>query len=88
MNFDLSHYKIRKIHFIMEVRILKTAVIGSRGIPVGNLGQYLPSGTTETVYGGAKGVDAMAREYADMVLAFWDGNSCGMQFVIKNDIMI
>lgn len=43
---------------------MKVAVIGSRGIRVDNLENYLPIGTTEIVSGGAKGVDACAREYA------------------------
>ena len=44
--------------------IMKTAVIGSRGFTVTDLGRYLPSGTDEIVSGGARGVDACAREYA------------------------
>ena len=43
---------------------MKVAVIGSRGLVVENLGDYLPSETTEIVSGGARGVDACAREYA------------------------
>lgn len=43
---------------------MKVAVIGSRGLKVDNLGEYLPEGTTEIISGGAKGVDACAREYA------------------------
>lgn len=43
---------------------MKVAVIGSRGLKVDNLGEYLPQGTTEIISGGAKGVDACAREYA------------------------
>ena len=94
---------------------MKVAVIGSRGIVIDNLQDYLPEGTTEIVSGGAKGVDTCAREfalangitltkfkpeynrygrgaplkrnitiieYADMVLAFWDGKSKGTKFVI------
>jgi len=94
---------------------MKTAVIGSRGIVIENLGNYLPEGTTEIVSGGAKGVDTCAREYAlandipltefkpeysrygrgaplkrnitiieyaDVVLAFWNGKSRGTKFVI------
>ena len=94
---------------------MKVAVIGSRGIIIDNLQDYLPEGTTEIVSGGAKGVDTCAREfalangitltefkpeyncygrgaplkrnitiieYADMVLAFWDGKSRGTKFVI------
>ena len=43
---------------------MKVAVIGSRGITIKDLGQYLPPDTTEIVSGGAKGVDTCAREYA------------------------
>ena len=96
---------------------MKVAVIGSRGLSVSDLGRYLPENTTEIVYGGAKGVDTSAREYAksngiklteflpeytkygrsaplkrnitiieyaDIVLAFWDGKSRGTKFVIDN----
>ena len=43
---------------------MKVAVIGSRGLIIDDLGKYLPEDTTEIVSGGAKGVDADAREYA------------------------
>ncbi len=43
---------------------MKVAVIGLRGLTVGDLGRYLPEGTTEIVSGGAKGVDNSAKEYA------------------------
>lgn len=43
---------------------MKVAVIGSRGLSVGDLSRYLPENTTEIVSGGAKGVDTSAREYA------------------------
>ena len=43
---------------------MKVAVIGSRGLLVDDLGKYLPDDTTEIISGGAKGVDAAAREYA------------------------
>ena len=43
---------------------MKVAVIGSRGLAVENLADYLPPETTEIISGGAKGVDACAREYA------------------------
>ena len=36
---------------------MKLAIIGSRGLWVENLGDYLPSGVTEIVSGGAKGID-------------------------------
>ena len=43
---------------------MKVAVIGSRGLCVEDLGDHLPKGTTEIVSGGARGVDASAKEYA------------------------
>ena len=43
---------------------MRVAVIGSRGLQVRGLGEYLPKETTEIVSGGAKGIDACAREYA------------------------
>ena len=94
---------------------MKTAVIGSRNLTVPDLEKYIPEGTDEIVSGGARGVDASAREYAnahgiklteflpdykrynrgaplkrnlqiieyaDIVLAFWDGKSHGTKFVI------
>ncbi|MBR5253403.1 MAG: DUF2493 domain-containing protein [Clostridia bacterium] len=96
---------------------MKVAVIGSRGLTVDNLGDYLPDGTDEIVSGGAKGIDTCAAEfarehnlklteflpdykrfgrgaplkrnitiieYADIVLAFWDGKSKGTAFVVEN----
>ena len=39
---------------------MKVAVIGSRGLTVENLGDYLPEGTDEIVSGGARGIDALA----------------------------
>lgn len=95
---------------------MKIAVVGSRGLKVNDLGRYLPSGVTEIVSGGARGIDTCAREYAeknriklteflpqyekygrsaplkrnlqiidyaDLVLAFWDGNSKGTKYVIE-----
>lgn len=43
---------------------MRVAVIGSRELKVSNLGDYLPDETTVIVTGGAKGVDASARDYA------------------------
>ena len=95
---------------------MKIAVIGSRNLCVENLEDYLPSGCTEIVSGGAKGIDACAAtyaeardiklteflpqysvygkaapivrnkqivDYADSVLAFWDGKSKGTLSVIR-----
>ena len=76
---------------------MRVAVIGSRTLHIENLKDYLPDDTTEIVSGGAKGVDADAKEYAtqnqipiteflpdyaDIVLAVWDGKSRGTKFVI------
>lgn len=96
---------------------MKVAVIGSRGLHVDHLEDYLPKGVTEIVSGGAKGIDTCAKdyalrhglklteflpeyekygrgaplrrnitiiEYADFVLAFWDGRSRGTKYVIDN----
>lgn len=43
---------------------MKVAVIGSRGLSVPNIGEYLPENTDEIISGGARGVDSSAREYA------------------------
>ena len=43
---------------------MKIAVIGSRGLIVRELENYLPEETTEIVSGGARGVDTSARFYA------------------------
>lgn len=94
---------------------MKVAVIGSRGLKVDNLEDYLPEETDELVSGGARGIDTSAEiyarknglpikiflpeydkygrsaplrrniqiiDYADIVLAFWDGASRGTKFVI------
>lgn len=95
---------------------MKLAIVGSRNLHVQNFEDYLPSGVTEIVSGGAKGVDegaaayakkkginlteflpeysrygraaplkrnALIAEYADMVLAFWDGKSKGTLHTIS-----
>ncbi len=43
---------------------MKVAVIGSRGLIVNNLEQYLPKAVTEIISGGAVGVDTSAEEFA------------------------
>ena len=43
---------------------MRVAVIGSRGLTIENIGEYLPKNTSEIVSGGAKGVDNCAKEYA------------------------
>ena len=94
---------------------MKIAVVGSRGVSVGNIAEYISNGD-EIVTGGAVGVDSCAMEYAnkngikltvflpqykrygraapikrnieivdyaDKVIAFWDGTSRGTKFVIE-----
>lgn len=96
---------------------MKVAIVGSRGLEITNLEDYLPSKTREIVSGGAKGVDSCAADYAkkkglllteflpdykkyksgaplkrnlqiidyaDIVIAFWDGRSKGTKHVIDN----
>lgn len=43
---------------------MRVAVIGTRGLQVNHLKDYLPDGVTEIVSGGARGVDSCARDYA------------------------
>ena len=112
---NIQNDEVLTHNIFLEMVIMKVAVIGSRGIKLDNLGDYLPKDLTEIVSGGAKGVDTTAREYAtehgiklteflpeynrykrgaplkrniqiaeyaDKVLAFWDGKSRGTKFVI------
>ena len=43
---------------------MKLAIIGSRSIKEIDIGKHLPSGVTEIVSGGARGVDEAAKKYA------------------------
>ncbi len=43
---------------------MKIAIVGSRELIINNFEEYLPSGTTEIVSGGAKGIDSCAAIYA------------------------
>ena len=43
---------------------MKVAIVGSRGLQISDLGNYLPENVTEIVSGGAKGIDTCAKEYA------------------------
>lgn len=43
---------------------MKLAIIGSRGLDQLMIDELIPSGVTEIVSGGARGVDTLAREYA------------------------
>ena len=112
---NMQNDEVLTHNIFLEMVIMKVAVIGSRGIKLDNLGDYLPDDLTEIVSGGAKGVDTTAREYAtengiklteflpeysrykrgaplkrniqiaeyaDKVLAFWDGKSRGTKYVI------
>ena len=45
--------------------MMRVAVVGSRSLSVKNLGEYLPEGVSEILSGGARGVDASAKEYAE-----------------------
>lgn len=44
---------------------MRVAIIGSRGLQVDDIGQYLPNGLTEIVSGGARGIDTCAKIYAE-----------------------
>lgn len=44
---------------------MKLAVVGSRSLKIENLSDYMPEGVTEIVSGGALGVDASARQWAE-----------------------
>ena len=46
------------------VENVKVAIVGSRGLWIENLSKYLPEDVTEIISGGARGIDACAREYA------------------------
>lgn len=43
---------------------MRVAVIGSRGLSISNLEEYLPQDVTEIISGGARGVDTSAKMYA------------------------
>ena len=44
---------------------MKIAIIGSRGLVVEDFDAYLPPHCTEIISGGARGIDACARAYAE-----------------------
>ncbi len=44
---------------------MEIAIIGSRNLMVNNLENYLPTGISEIVSGGARGIDTCARAYAE-----------------------
>ena len=43
---------------------MKIAIIGSRGLKIDNIGDFLPVGVSEIVSGGARGIDECAKNYA------------------------
>ena len=43
---------------------MKIAIIGSRGLKIDNIGDFLPCGVSEIVSGGARGIDECAKNYA------------------------
>ena len=43
---------------------MKVAIIGSRGITNVDMKKYIPPNTTEIISGGARGVDSIAKQYA------------------------
>lgn len=43
---------------------MKIGVVGSRGLIINDIGNYIPSECTEIISGGAVGVDKCAAEYA------------------------
>lgn len=45
---------------------MRVAVVGSRSLSVKDLGAFLPEGVSEILSGGARGVDASAKEYAEV----------------------
>lgn len=44
---------------------MKVAIIGSRKLWLDDLGEFLPENTDEIISGGAKGIEACAKEYAE-----------------------
>lgn len=95
---------------------MRLAIVGSRSITQFDLAPYIPQDVTEIVSGGARGIDRVAKryaeahniplkeffpdydshgraapilrdreiiEYADKILAIWDGESKGTHFMIR-----
>ena len=46
---------------------MKLAIIGSRSITDVNVGEYMPQDVSEIVSGGARGVDTLAKNYAEKI---------------------
>lgn len=65
MHCGCSTFAMLQISIIKcKILNMKVAVVGSRGIKELNLKQYLPNNVSEIISGGAKGVDSIARDYA------------------------
>ena len=45
--------------------MMRVAIVGSRSLSVKDLGEFLPDSVSEILSGGARGVDASAKEYAE-----------------------
>lgn len=61
---------------------MKVAVVGSRGLEIEDLGVFLPEYAKYRKNAPLKR-NLQIIEYADIVLIFWDGESRGSAFVIK-----
>ena len=44
---------------------MKLAIVGSRNVEILDIEKYMPEGISEIVSGGAKGADALAKEFAE-----------------------
>ncbi len=64
---------------------MKIAVIGSRGLTVKDLADYLPSNVTEIVSGGAVGIDTCAKEYGLRHIRFHDLRHPYVKLMTKNN---
>ena len=63
---------------------MKIAVIGSRNLMIQDLEKYLPEETNRYGRGAPLKRNLQIIDYADCVLAFWDGQSRGTKFVIEH----
>ncbi len=58
-------YTIHKVYFGLRQAYMKLLIVGSRSIKEYDLKRHIPIETTLIITGGAKGIDALAEEYAD-----------------------
>ena len=58
-------YIISILYFFNEEFFIRVAIVGSRNVKDIVIGAYMPDDVTEIVSGGAKGVDTLAKEYAE-----------------------